>query len=56
MNFKEWAKSEDFFAENYRWFLLTYGISDRDNVKEAARCAFEAGKQEGIKIGIKSLT
>jgi hypothetical protein len=47
MNFYDWSVSEKVTAKNYRWYIASCGISSKDDAMEAAKHAFEAGKEEG---------
>lgn len=55
MDFKEWRESEEVSARNYRWYITSCGISNRDDAEEAAENAFKAGEIEGLKKATKVL-
>jgi len=55
MDFKEWKGSKKTSAKNYRWYITSCSILNRNNAEEAAENAFEAGKTEGLKRAIRLL-
>lgn len=48
MDFHEWVGSEEITAKNYRWNIISCGMSSRDAASEAAKNAFEAGREIGL--------
>jgi hypothetical protein len=49
MDFHEWVTSEEITAKDYRWYFESCGVSSRDDLMEAAKNAFKAGRKEGLK-------